>query len=693
MSNQKSKVIGKARINNNVHLNAFDLSNRVIFGSSVGQLSPIDCVETLPNEKYSINKQWFTRAQTLVSNSYGRFVENVQTFFVPFSSILRSYPMRALPTTQKNAAGFDETRFVYNRGGSAPLDTSLPYVTLRDILFVIIAYAVYEHAAHRYAVETSGFPATSETIVPFTMRFTSLSGMLRSVSVARLMSYLGIPLGLDDDTTPLNSKLFSPYVKDSSHPDRQVTITYKNQLTGLQRFVMWSMTADAIQKLAGSWMNMTNYALSPMRLLAYHKIYNDFYRNDTWQPYNAQTCNVDYMDVIRDMRLKFPLHPSQGHFTALSVRTFIDKWTFTTQSKQTWAQFEDAYFKEFFDFTDISKASWCSDINVLDERVCNLPLDSVNGVLPTPQYGDAAVANATFTGNFLGLTEHDVAYSLGLSIDSASEDGNGTPVISMRDEPPIQVSSSVSVKDLRVAESLQKFKEISLSHDAYFMQQIKAHFGIEPSYDPFKSYLIGGQSTTIQVDTQVNQNLSDGNNAVLGGIASAQGSYSCNYLSRDYGVLMTIHTIYPILDYTNRGVEQQVLTVDGVDLPVPEFDNNGFEGRRNLNAAGVCPTYYTDSPSAVYGYAPRYFDYKIRRDVVLGDLAFTQKDKVLASSNLNDNSVDVIQRCMFATPFLCDNVFANNQHLLLSDEMFYTNMSDGIGATRPFSIHSLPYAN
>lgn len=688
MSNQKSQVIGKARINNNVHLNAFDLSNRVIFGSSVGQLSPIDCVETLPNEKYSINKQWFTRAQTLVSNSYGRFVENVQTFFVPFSSILRSYPMRALPTTQKNAAGFDETRFAYQRGSSShPLDTSLPYVCLRDLIFVIIAYSVYEHAAHRYAVEkASALPL--DNFVEFSMRPTSLSGLLRSVSVTRLLSYLGIPLGLDDNTTPLNSKLFSQYVKESSHPETSVTISYKNEFSGIQRFMMWSMTADNIVKIAGAWSSMEDIALSPMRLLAYHKIYNDFYRNDTWQPYNAQTCNVDYMDVIHDMRLRFPLHPSQGHFTPVSVQDFLQKWTFKPSSNQTWAQFEQDYFNTFFDFTEISKESWCSDVNVLDERVCNLPLDSVNGVLPTPQYGDAAVANVSHNGDFSRYNKNDV-HRLNLHIDDPSVDGKGT--LSFDDNN--SVSSSVSVKDLRVAESLQKFKEISLSHDDYFIQQIKAHFGIEPTFDPFKTYLVGGQSTTIQVDTQVNQNLSDGNNAVLGGIASAQGSYSCNYLSRDYGILMTIHSIYPILDYTNRGVEQQVLTVDGVDIPVPEFDNNGFEARRNLNAAGLCPHYYSDSPKDVYGYAPRYFDYKIRRDIVLGDLAYTQKDKVLASTNLNDRYVDVIKRCMFVTPYLCDYVFANNQHLLLSDEMFYTNMNDGIGATRPFSVHSLPYAN
>ena len=35
--------------------------------------------------------------------------------------------------------------------------------------------------------------------------------------------------------------------------------------------------------------------MSLFPLLAYHKICNDHYRNEKWQPYEPWTCNIDYL--------------------------------------------------------------------------------------------------------------------------------------------------------------------------------------------------------------------------------------------------------------------------------------------------------------------------------------------------------------------------------------------------------------
>ena len=39
--------------------------------------------------------------------------------------------------------------------------------------------------------------------------------------------------------------------------------------------------------------NSPNLSLFP--LLAYHKICNDHYRNEKWQPFEPWTCNIDYL--------------------------------------------------------------------------------------------------------------------------------------------------------------------------------------------------------------------------------------------------------------------------------------------------------------------------------------------------------------------------------------------------------------
>ena len=44
---------------------------------------------------------------------------------------------------------------------------------------------------------------------------------------------------------------------------------------------------------ASSITNSPNLSLFP--LLAYHKICNDHYRNEKWQPFEPWTCNIDYL--------------------------------------------------------------------------------------------------------------------------------------------------------------------------------------------------------------------------------------------------------------------------------------------------------------------------------------------------------------------------------------------------------------
>ena len=42
-----------------------------------------------------------------------------------------------------------------------------------------------------------------------------------------------------------------------------------------------------------SILNSPNLSILP--LLAYHKICNDHYRNEKWQPFEPWTCNIDYL--------------------------------------------------------------------------------------------------------------------------------------------------------------------------------------------------------------------------------------------------------------------------------------------------------------------------------------------------------------------------------------------------------------
>ena len=50
---------------------------------------------------------------------------------------------------------------------------------------------------------------------------------------------------------------------------------------------------------ASSILNSPNLSIFP--LLAYHKICNDHYRNEKWQPFQPWTCNIDYLQPTDNM--------------------------------------------------------------------------------------------------------------------------------------------------------------------------------------------------------------------------------------------------------------------------------------------------------------------------------------------------------------------------------------------------------
>ena len=65
--------------------------------------------------------------------------------------------------------------------------------------------------------------------------------------------------------------------------------------------------------------NSPNLLILP--LLAYHKICNDHYRNEKWQPFEPWSCNIDYLKPNDNMNAKSFIQSST--FTAL-MTSIID---------------------------------------------------------------------------------------------------------------------------------------------------------------------------------------------------------------------------------------------------------------------------------------------------------------------------------------------------------------------------------
>lgn len=440
--------------------------------------------------------------------------------------------------------------------------------------------------------------------------------------------------------------------------------------------------------------------LSIFRLLAYHKICNDHYLYRQWQPYNASLCNVDYL----------------------------------TPNSSSLLNIDDALLSIPDDVIKSDK------LNLLDMRFSNLPLDYFTGVLPTSQFGSESVVNldlgkASGVATITGDTSYDEARwlrsdgsPLGSSLNTKtvstiySDTGvaqlasNGNLIKhkhSLTGSATINTnfSGEMSVIALRNALAAQKYKEIQLANDVDFQSQVEAHFGIKPDENNENSLFIGGSSSMININEQINQNLSGDNKATYGAAPQGNGSASIKYTAKTYGVVIGIYRCTPVLDFAHLGIDRTLFKTDASDFVIPEMDSIGMQQTFRCEVAAPAP--YNDEfvafsvgdgtppdMSETYGYAPRYSEFKTSFDRFNGAFCHSLKSWVTGinfdaiQNNIWNTWAGINAPNMFACrPDIVKNLFVVSSTNNADDDQLYVGMVNMCYATRNLSRYGLPYSN
>lgn len=458
-------------------------------------------------------------------------------------------------------------------------------------------------------------------------------------------------------------------------------------------------------KLSHSDLNFTDVTyknspyLSIFRLLAYHKICNDHYTYRQWQPYNASLCNVDYLTpnnsallTIDDALLSIPDHEVQAN-----------------------------------------------QLNLLDMRFSNLPLDYFTGVLPTSQFGSESVVNlnagsATGVAQISGTTGPDsgtwvpvdgVPVSQDLSVHYSASGkhlyGSGpssSPSLShthsMKGSAVIstKLDGSLSIIALRNAIAVQKYKEIQLANDVDFASQVEAHFGIKPDEKNENSIFIGGSSSMININEQINQNLTSSNKASYGAAPQGNGSAGIKFTAKTYGVVIGIYRCTPVLDFAHIGIDRTLLKTDASDFVIPELDSIGMQQTFRCEVAAPHPYNALFPPltnangvgnpdmSETYGYAPRYSEFKTSYDRYNGAFGNSLKSWVtginfdaLRNTFYGSWSAITAPNLFVCRPDIVKNIFGINSYTTSDDDQLYVGMVNMCYATRNLSRYGLPYSN
>ena len=311
----------------------------------------------------------------------------------------------------------------------------------------------------------------------------------------------------------------------------------------------------------------TSINLNLLPIFTYQKIYFDFFSNSQWEKHLAYSYNVDYWD---------------------------------------------------------GKSSVEISADMIKLRYANYPKDYFLGVLPASQYGSVAVLPS--------YLRPDLSSNIILAggVKSSNVDDNPTVV-----NPPsgssvvtnnpntsssdryLNLNSDLSALSIRATEYLQRWKEVVQFSSKDYSDQMAAQFGIKaPEYMGNHAHYIGGWSNVININEVLNTNLTaDNSQAVIAG--KGVGSQSGHVINYDCGaehqVIMCVYHAVPLLDWSLKGHNPQLLCTSVSDFPQPAFDQLGMQPVPALTLNNS-----PSSPTGNIGYNLRYWQWKSAVDTVHG---------------------------------------------------------------------------
>lgn len=678
-----NKVLGMHRLKNKVNRNAFDLSHRHMFTAQIGELLPVFTQWVNPNETFKIGYNGKTRTAALNTDAFTRIRENIQYYFVPFQALWKYFEQQVNNMT-KGDAGQNISKFAESSSAASKISTSLPYISYKDLAsWLIEMYYQSRRAINAYFVAKSSgrsaadFKSYCDSSSTYSDVF--VCDGYRLCRAAKLL----MSLGYGNFSTVIQYDIYAMAEQ----------FVASGQTWNVAKFQSSSFALKLDTFESASLTNSPNLSILP--LLAYHKICNDHYRNEKWQPFEPWTCNIDY------------LSPSDN----MNAFSFVDKSLFSSLKT-----------------------------SILDLENANLPVDYFTSVLPRAQYGDESAVPVGLDNTDALLRIKDASDgSKGAIFGGGSytpsdylQKANSAPVSAHGGYvAPVNASStglqlvgfsgkltadaSLKMSALRSATALQKYKEIQNSNDPDFANQVLAHFGIKPKVDSRTSIFIGGDDKTLSINPQVNTNFLDGGQPDIKAIGVGDLSAGCKFTATTYGMIIGIYRAVPQLDYSRVGIDRNLLKTDATDFPIPELDSIGMQTqyRCELSAPllGLCskivPYDYSSNAldmSVTYGYAPRYAELKSARDFYEGGFCGSYASWVTGydqsflsawrrnrgSSSLSDyNSISDLFKCR---PSLLYPIFVNQWSGTVNDDKLLIGSVNTCVAVRPFSMYGLPYS-
>ena len=244
-------------------------------------------------------------------------------------------------------------------------------------------------------------------------------------------------------------------------------------------------------------------------------------------------------------------------------------------------------------------------------------------------------------------------------------------------------NSGVSIQDLRTSNALQRWFERNARGGSRYIEQILAHFGVRSSDARLqRPQFLGGGKMPIAVSEVLQTSSTDATSPqanMAGHGISAGVNNGFKHYFEEHGYVIGLMSIMPRTGY-QQGVPRDFTKFDNMDFYFPEFAHLSEQEIKNQEL------YVSNDPTyneGVFGYTPRYAEYKYHESEAHGDfrgsMSFWHLNRIFTDKpNLNTTFVE-------CNP--SNRVFATSQ---TQDDKFWVQVYQDVKALRLMPKYGTP---
>lgn len=382
------------------------------------------------------------------------------------------------------------------------------------------------------------------------------------------------------------------------------------------------------------------FKVSPFRMLAYQKIYSDYYRNPLYESIDVENFNVD----------------NSSSSSSIANQT----------ASMMYLRYRD-WKKDYFNA--VSPVFQGADFMSGDSKFSPIVFPQLNNSDLLPDTIETSgLQSVMYSGSSSGVNNFTIA----------------------------NLRSAYALDKL--------YRLMSSAKDGSYSEQMKVRFGIESPDDEWKSKFIGAIDAPVTIGdvttTSDTYNETDQSGAIPGtlyGNGWSQSQGTIDFTSKEHGIIMGIFSILPECDYQSDQIDAFNTKLKREDFFVPEFADLGKQPTPIYQFKFSKDT----DMSKVLGWNLRYSEYKTSLDMVHG--VFNSDDKFQNQSynawvaprnqTLSQYSNGATVSFFKALPSVLNQVMVQQYDGTEQTDQFLVNAGFNVQAIRPMSIYGEPSLN